>query len=318
MTGDIKRKTISQVNEIYFGKDRRKNYLKHDFSNVLHGIIQRDIILQVELECSKGRHFKKEGVDDKGNRYTAEGDYDPDNAGFLYDIFGEYEKGMMVDVRLLLHPFEKGTGGSFIRDIALLTTDDFIKYYKYSDKKGTRIPNLLFKAFMIQREGTHKLSGSKFIEGRRDDIDKQVTILVEKARNLDAKNYYDKVIKNYQSLKLHKDKTPEKYDLEEELEQLGFLTSRKTVRKDKAKIDVSSIANFLNDFADIIAIYQNLVGDNTSFIGSNWPLDTYIRRTFELFRKEVSDDIKKQIELDIVKNLDASLRVVGWQHNHNE
>lgn len=316
MTDNELANPVSIINQSYFGKDRRRNYLKDDFSRVLYGIIQRDIILQVELECSKARHFEKREVDDKGNESIAKGDYDPDNAGFLYTIFGAYEKGMMVDVRLLLHPFESGTGGSFIKEISQLSTDDFMKYYKSSTPEKYIIPNLLLRAFMVSRKDTNRISGHDFIDNHRSDIDKQVAILIKKANRLNSKNYYDKVIAEYQSLKLHKDKTPHKYNIHEELEEFGFLTSRKTIRKDRAKIEVSSIAEFLNEFADIVAIYQNLVGDNTSFIGSNWPLDVYIQRTFDLFRKDVTKEVQDRIASDIIKNLDASLRIVGWEHDH--
>lgn len=306
--------TISDINDEYFGKDKSRNYLKHDFSRVLEGIVQRSVLVDVLVECSKARHDKRKHVDDKGCVTIARGDFDPDNAGFLWSIYESYQKGVMVDVRQLLVPTERGAGGKFIKDIAKLTVDDFMDYYK-TDKAYT-IPPFLLGVFLKQKDDDKSLSIVDFVDSHRNEIKSSVDLLVKEANDFHGKGYFNLIVKEYQSLKFHKDNQPEKYNITEEVEKFGFTKGRKTIRQDKAKIEITKIAEYLNGFADIISIYQNLVSSNTSFYGSSWPLETYIQRTFDLFAKDVPADIQKKVTEDVVKYLDTSLRVVGWRHEH--
>lgn len=269
--------SIKDINEEYFGHDKRKNYLKDDFSIVLHDIIQRDILLQIFSECSEVRHYDKRSKNSNGNETVSVGDFDPDNAGFLLSIFDTYEKGFMVDVRQLLVNKETGAGGKFIKDLATLTVADFIDH-------------------------------------NRSKIENGVDTLTTKVAQFHSQNHFDQIIKDYQALKLHKDRQPEKYNVKEEIEEFGLLTVNKSTRHDKAKFEIGKIADYLNGFAEIIELYQSLVSSNTSLFGSNWSLEMYVQRTFALFAKEVSEDIQKKVMEDIVKYLDKSLHIVGWRH----
>ena len=70
----------------------------------------------------------------------------------------------------------------------------------------------------------------------------------------------------------------------------------------------------MNNFAEIIKIYQSLVG-GTDFIGSNCSLEVYIERTFSLFSKKMPEESKKKVVEDVIKYLCPSLNIVGWVHD---
>jgi hypothetical protein len=301
---------VTIINEEYFGEDRSKTYLKDDFSAVLRAVVQRGVILDVFLEASRARHNKEE-LEDGG---TAFGDFDPDNAGFLSSIFETYQKGLMVDVRQLLTPKETGTGGKFIKDIQKLNVDDFVDFYKNSKPDSTNIPPLLLVDFMNARSKDKSIKGADFIDSNRTKIEQAVKDLVAKAKQLQSKGYFNKIVRDYQALEFHKDNRPEKYDTREGATDFPFMNGKMTIRSRKSKVEIKSIDECLNDFAEIVMIYQSLVSKNTNFLGSNWPLDTYIERTFALFSKEIPDSTKKKAAQDIVKYLHKSIDIVGWDH----
>ena len=83
--------SIKDINKEYFGHDKRKNYLKNDFSIVLHDIIQRDILLQAFSECSEARHYEKRRKNRNGSETVSVGDFDPDNASLLIKIMNHHE-----------------------------------------------------------------------------------------------------------------------------------------------------------------------------------------------------------------------------------
>ncbi len=310
--------TIAEINEEYFGKDKSKNYLKHDFSRALHGIIQRDVLVSVLVESSKARHSEQREKAKNGQERVSYGDFDPDNAGFLQSIFGTYEKGLMVDVRQLLINTESGAGGKFIADIATLTTDSFVDYYKTSKDNGVAVPRLLIGRLIENDQSDNKLSPVDFIDHYRSDIENAVNELTTKASLFQGKEYYKNLVKDYIGLKNHKDHYPEKYDVDEKFEDLGFLKTRHTTRKDKAKVEAGKIAECLNEFADIVASYQKLVGDNTDFIGSTDTLENYVKRTHALFAKAVPVDVQKNAIEETIKHLHKSLEVTHWRHDHAE
>ena len=95
---------VSDINKEYFGEDKKKTYIKDDFTETLRAAIQREVILHILVEVSKSRHSKEEHE----NGSVSFGDFDPDNAGLLMNIFETYEKGFMLDVRQLLTPKEAG------------------------------------------------------------------------------------------------------------------------------------------------------------------------------------------------------------------
>lgn len=67
----------------------------------------------------------------------------------------------------------------------------------------------------------------------------------------------------------------------------------------------------MNDFAEIVIIYQSLVGVD-SFNCSMQPLGIYINRTFALFSKDIPKKTKTKVTKDVVKYLDRALYVTGW------
>lgn len=299
---------VDSINQEYFGNDKRKTYLKDDFSNVLHGIVQRSVILEVLIEASKLRHNKKELPDGS----TAFGDFDPDNAGFLSGIYFTYEKGWMVDVRQLLAN-ETGAGGKFIKDLKKLKLSDFMNYYTKSKPGSVKIPRLLQPDFFNKYSKDKSLNGISFIENHCLVIKETFDDMVVKSKQLQDKGYFDKIIRNYQALEFHKDNQSEKYDLREESIELPFVEGKSIVRDRKSKTEIQYICKFMNDFAEIIKIYQSLVG-GTDFIGSNYPLEVYIERTFSLFSKKIPEKSKKKVVEDVIKYLRPSLNVVGWVH----
>ncbi len=270
------------------------------------------MIIEVLVEASKARHNKKEHDDGS----TSHGDFDPDNAGPLSSIFGTYQNGLMVDVRQLLTPKEAGAGGKFIKAIQKLTTDDFIKYYKNNTSGSTSIPPLLFIDFINTREKDKSIQGADFIDNNRMVIEAAVDKLVAKARAFQSKNYFDKIVVDYQAYEFHKDSRPEKYDVREEDMDFPFSNGKMTVRRRKSSVEIKSITACLNDFAEIVTIYQRLVGKNTSFLSSNVPLDTYVQQTFAVFAKDIPESTQKKTVQSVVTHLHKSIDIAGWDHSN--
>ncbi len=303
---------ISRINEEYFGKDRSRNYLKDDFAKVLRGTIVRSILVELFVELSKERRNKCE-LPDGG---TAYGDFDPDNAGFFANIFEVYQKGWMIDVRILLGGKknkvkggrEAGSGGRFVDELTKLTADDFIDYYITPDI--VRAPMFLLEK-ILRKKPKDKIA---FIRESRRLIDGLADQLVSKAKDFQSKGYYDKVMKDYEALEFHKDNRPDKHDIREEVADLPYSNGAITIRRPKSKVEIHYIAQCLNDFAEIIRIYQTLDGRDTAFFGSNWPLDVFIDRTLDLYVKEIPEDMKRKIGEDIVKYLHPSIDIVAWEH----
>jgi len=281
------------INEEFFGEDKSRTYLKHDFRRVIESIAQREVLIRVVIECSKKRHSKKETKDENGNVVSiAYGDYDEDNAGFLYPIIKNHELGLMIDLRLLLNVKEKGAGGKFVKDLLSLKPENFINYFKFSKDNGaTIIPHLLNAEFMASRKAEEGLSGNDFIDKHSKKIEQSVNELVAKARKFNDKNYPEII---------------------ESKEGLGGFTFNTTTRRDKSKIESQKITEALNEFAEIIGLYGLLYG-RADFHGTNWPLDAYMERSFSLFSKEVPEDIRKEATDNLVKYLKPSLNLMGWR-----
>ena len=93
-----------------------------------------------------------------------------------------------------------------------------------------------------------------------------------------------------------------------------FIGGTMNVRHRKSIVEIKSIAKCLNDFAETIALYQQLVGKGTSFFKSNPPLDTYSNNTFAVFAKDTPNDVKENTAKSIVKNLHNSIDLAGWDH----
>jgi len=301
--------TVSDINKEYFGKDKKKTYIKDDFTNVLHSAIQREVIIHILKEVSKARHTEEKYE----NGSIAFGDFDPDNAGILMNIFETYEKGFMLDIRQLLTPKETGAGGKFIKDVQALKVEDFIDFYKNSKS----IPPILLGDWINTRAKNKSIKSVDFIDNNHAKIEREVNYLAEKARTFQSEGYYNKIVNEYQALEFHKDRQPEKYDVYEESLDSPYIIIKKTTRNRKSKVDTSIISGCLNDFAEIVTAYQSLIANNTSFLSSNWPLDIYIERTFALFSKEISNDIKKKVVQDLAKYLQRSIEIVGWNHKND-
>lgn len=300
--------TVLEINEEYFGEDKSKTYLKDDFTKVLLAAIQRDVILYVIKEASKARHDKE-----KCEGGVAYGDFDPDNAGLLLDIFENYEKGFMIDVRQLLTGKEAGAGGKFIKDVQGLTTDNFIDFYKNSASMSP----LLLPNYLNDHSKDKPVDAVKFIDSNRTKIDKKVNSLITKAQQFQSKGYFKSIVYDYQALEFHKDKQPTKYNVRKEATDFPLAGGEKTIKSRISEVDIKTIAECLNDFAEIVMLYQELVVKNTSFLNPNWSLKAYIERTFALFNKEVSTDVKKQAIQNISTHLHESLDVVGWNRKIN-
>lgn len=226
---------ITVINEEYFGEDKSKTYLKDDFACALHGIVQRSVILEVLREASKSRHNKEETP----NGGIAFGDFDPDNASFLANIFDTYQKGWMVDVRQLLTIKESGAGGKFIKDLQNVDIDNFMDFYKNSKPNSVKIPRILLIDFINQHRKNKSIKGINFIENHRVDIEKAVDNLKLKANQLYDKDLFKKIMHDYQALEFHKDKQPIKYNIREEPLDLPFANGKHTIRSRKSKMEIS-------------------------------------------------------------------------------
>ena len=304
---------VAGVNREYFGEDKKETYIKDDFTNVLHSAIQREVIIHILKEVSKARHTEEKYE----NGSIAFGDFDPDNAGLLMNIFETYEKGFMLDIRQLLTPKETGAGGKFIKDIQTLNVEDFIDFYKNSKPGSVRIPPILLSDWINTHAKNKSIKGADFIDNNYIKIERAVNYLAEKAQTFQNEGYYNRIVNEYQALEFHKDRQPEKYDVYEESSDFPYIIIKKTTRSRKSKVETSIISDCLNDFAEIVIAYQSLIANNTSFLSSNWPLDIYIERTFALFSKEISNDIKKKVVQDIAKYLQVSIEIVGWNYKND-
>ncbi len=310
---NIKVDIISEMNNEYFGKNKSRNYLKHDYARVLEGLIQREVILRVVIECSEKRHFTKENKNKSGEVVgIVQGDFDPDNAGFLYTIFKNHELGVMVDLRQLLTKKEQGSGGKFILELTKVSVQDFLKFYKSSKKGVTIIPQLLLPMLIQNQKDGLKLTGNEFTDKYTDEIARVVEEIVKKAGAFIEKGYSELIVKDYEALKFHKDFQPDKFDVKVTPEKFGAISISKTTRKDKSKIDTITISNALNEFAEIIYLYQQLSSENTSFYSSSWPLNTFVKRTFELFKKDISAKNQQEVIDTILKHLRPTLNISGW------
>lgn len=300
---------ITDVNKEYFGEDKKKTYIKDDFTDALRAAIQREVILHVLVEVSKARHTEEK----RENGSVAFGDFDPDNAGLLINIFETYEKGFMVNIRQLLTPRETGAGGKFIKDVQALKVEDFIDFYKNSKPGSIHIPPILLDDWTNTRAKNKSIKGVDFIDNNHVKIERAVNYLVEKAQTFQSEGYYNTIVNEYQALEFHKDHQPDKYDIHEE--SLDFLST--VIRSRKSKVETSIISDCLNEFAEIVIAYRNLITNNTSFLSPNWPLDVYIERAFALFSKEVTNDTKKKVVQDIAKYLRRSIEIVGWNYKND-
>ncbi len=61
-----------------------------------------------------------------------------------------------------------------------------------------------------------------------------------------------------------------------------------------------------------------IVSENTSFYGSNWPLDTYVQRTCALFRKDTPIAAQQKVVDGMVKHLNQALNVTCWRTTDNQ
>lgn len=305
--------TIVKINEEYFRENRSRNYLKDDFSRVLRGTVVRSILIELFIELSKERHNKR----DLPNGGVAYGDFDPDNAGFFVNLFDTYQKGWMVDVRILLGGRknknkggrEAGTGGRFIDELVSLSTSDFMDYYIRSN--GISIPRCLFGKLM-EKEPDDKVT---FLKANQNIIESIAADLVGRAKKFQDKGYHSKIVKDYEAIEFHKDNRPDKYNIRKDTTDFPFSNGYITIRRPKSRIEIQQIAQCLNEFAEIISVYQLLIGKNTSFLGSGWwPLDVFISRTLELFVKDLPGDTVEKIGKEIVQYLHSSIDIVGWEH----
>lgn len=305
---------IELLRDEFFGKDKQQNYLKDDFNRVLDGVIRRDVLLHVVIECSKARHYEKRQKHADGSETILHGDYDPDNAGFLYPIIQAHDKALMVDLRQLLTPKEHGSGGSFVQSVLTLKTSDFLDYYMRNKDESVTLPPLLLNEFYANRQREPKLSGIELLDRNTGTIEKAVNDLHVLAATFRDSNYFDMLVGNYQALKFHKDRQPLKYNVREKSETFGAMTTTYSTRTDKATIEIRKVSECLNAFAGIIKLYQELDAGGTSFFHSGWPLETFVERTFALFSKEVPLAVRQKVLGDIIANLEPSLRITGWDY----
>lgn len=305
---------ILAINEEHFGEDKRRRYLRDDFLRVLLDIVQREVMNYVFFECSKEYHNKIEEKNDKGEIVkVSRGNFDPDNSHFLYSIMRTHDKGFMVNLRQLLAKNELGAGGKFINDITGLTVDDFLEYYQHSKTDKTIIPKRFLERFFANRDTGGKVNVDDFFAQHRSEVESIAKELVLRAKKFNDAGYHHTIIKDYQALELHKNEQREKYDIDEAPdEKFEFMTIKKVTKTSKSKIEPTLISKAMEDFSAITFLYQSLISDNTSFITPNFPLDTHIRRIFELFDKKLSIELHSKVRDDIAKNLPSSLNLVGW------
>jgi len=304
---------ITRISEQYFGPDKTRNYIKHDFRRALEGFVQREVLLHIMVESSRMRHSTEETLDYGGNIVSlSRGDFDPDNAGFLYSIFKNHELGSMLDLRLLLNKNETGTGGSFIKDLTELSLGDFIEYYIYKESESIAIPPILSRSYMESRKNEDGLNGYEFIMRHKEEVNDAVKLLVLKAKKYNDSNYKDRIVTNYEALKFHKDKQPTKYEVNEVAETMGLMTFSEVTRKDLSKVETKLIAKSLNEFAELVESYRLLAGGIEGLVGSSWPLETYVKRTFQVFNKKVPMEVQEKVIANLETYLAVSFNLSFW------
>lgn len=245
---------INKFNKEYFGTDNRKTYLKDNFTNVVFGLIQLNIVRNVLKQVSE--------VTSKSAKYKLD---------VLSRITRVHQNGFMLDVRQLLKNDETGSGGKFIIDLI-------------------------------------KLNCSQF-----EDIS-VVYGLIQKARQFQSKEYYEKIILKYQAQEFHKDRQPDKYCIKEKTEKLGSLKITNRIKRKRYGVELNLLVPCLEEFSEIVMLYQKLTRINTSFDIANIPLANYIEGTSSLFSEKMPEDFRQVVLDSVIKRLPNSIKLVGFRN----
>lgn len=273
------------INRIYFGvpyigeeADNTCDYLNRDFRKVLFGIIQRDILSNVIIATN-------------------------DEKSPLFDLLQTFNNGLLVDTRKLLKPERKKntkldssielgscTGGDFIKDLLELDESQLDEVIEIINQETNGLKDLYF-----------------------ENAQEKFKLLKKKVSTFNSKNYYGQLIKDNESLCLHKNRVPQKRELVDTIIENNYpITTKTKVYRSRNNLDIDGIARCLNEFAEIIRTYQSITCSmNVNFyVIQDLSLLQYIENYYKQF--SIIDNHKKLIDRtynETIKHLKVSLDV---------
>ncbi len=284
---NIKNNQIDFINKVYFGIDENgtqldytRDYLLDDFLAAVKSIISIDLLYSAFGVISEN---------------------DP-RIGVLVDVCSCQEIGHMINLRKILKPergkpndnkkeFFKGepgscTAGDLLNDLVHLKTDDFKKYSHDNGRSYSEVEYNKLRA------------------------------LIKKANGFKSKTYYRQLVKSNEGIGFHKDNFPQKRD-----KRVVIISEKdpkiiSTRYKKKFSVQLSAEAHCLEELADIISLYQELVPKvkrRTQGLIAKETIDGYVEKFYSLFfASEIKkEDISKAIS-EIKEHLKKSLILVGW------
>lgn len=306
---------IADINEEFFGDDKHKDYLINDYHSVLFNLVQREVIMTVLKSHSKARKNQEVHKDHTGEIVSIHyGDFDPNNAAALSSIAEAHQMGTMASIRLLFEYSDKKPGrGSFIKfisDISDLSVSDFIDYYS----QNKTVPRSLKVQYEMSKLRRENVSPDSLVSDNLTDIADAVEDIKSKSNHYIRSGYKNKIIDDYQSRKFHKDRQPIKHDVSESERSIreGF-TVKHTTRRSLATFELGHISKSIEDMANIMLRYQELVTENTDFKKYDIELDRFVRNSFSVLSGGDIETADHEVTIvSIHKNIPTALRLVGW------
>lgn len=291
---------ITRINKAHFGKDGapkniERDFLLDDFQTALANMIQRDILNAIMIEADKKFSTSRTGYRCEA-KTTFFGNFDPDNFLIILDFRDTFDIGLLANLRKLIKPESRTnrenpgacTGGDFIEDMSNLKLSDVKNYYRK------------YHTFQITNA-----------EEKYDNLKKSVKLFKDKG-------YNNRLIKENEGVALHKDRMPDKREIVRKEESVDFMNSEfksaKTVTRRIFSIDQVLVTDCLNNLADVISSYFQLVPDAYSWPRTLYPsLKRYVQGLYDVFSQSIPEEDKNREYEAILRNLKPSLELIKWQ-----
>lgn len=146
-----------------------------------------------------------------------------------------------------------------------------------------------------------------------ENAQEKFKLLKKKVSAFNSKNYYGQLIKDNESLCLHKNRAPQKRELIDTIIENNYSIMTKTkIYRSRNNLNIDGVARCLNEFAEIILTYQSIACSmNVNFyVIQNLSLLQYIENYYKQF--SIINNHKKLIDRtynETIKHLKVSLDV---------
>ncbi len=287
--------SIEDVNTVFFGKDKAKEYVVDDLALCIERIIQQQIIDHILMHaCDKyeeAHHFPSEIVEKDGEKYevTSVGILDPENMRAVNLLQKSCFDALMLSMRSLFanSGADHTSGGAFLRrmrnfpdlenstqerwrEIAKDTGWEFvaIRSKDYKTRQATLSDNLMIN---IEKFESDQVTQSLIVNNRKVMIYNFKAVKEFKKKLLDlydklyrcgdyyANNY--KLLREYQRDNFHREEwiDGKKFEIETIIEPDDAFV-KKTIyhKKHKYNIHPYELHEILDAFAEIILRYSRL------------------------------------------------------------